>query len=175
MLELCVRGDRLDFAGVFTLEHEMLAQRLMDEHGIPVAHVHGWCDDPRAIVMDRVGGSPDFSAVTDDVHDTVMDDYMSILARLHALDVEPFARAGVSRAATPSSRASWGWSGTSGSTGARRTARPFLEFAWPGFVAIPSQNPGREAVVVWDSGQFHQADGGSSPSWIWSSPTSATP
>jgi len=160
MLELCVRGDRLDFAGVFTLEHEMLAQRLMDEHGIPVAHVHGWCDDPRAIVMDRVGGSPDFSAVTEDVRDAVMDDYMSILARLHALDVEPFALAGVSRAATPQ---------RSGELGMERYEReyrrtkkrpdPFLEFSLAWLRRHPLQNPGREAVVVWDSGQFHQADG----------------
>ena len=47
-LELCVRGDRTDFPGIFPLEHEMLCQRLLHEHGLPVAGVHGW-----------IGGEPD--------------------------------------------------------------------------------------------------------------------
>src|ERR1700740_2514788 len=43
-----VRGERSDTPLVFPLEHEMLFQRLLDEHGIPVPHVYGWCDKPRA-------------------------------------------------------------------------------------------------------------------------------
>ena len=160
VLELCVRGDRLDFAGVFPLEHEMLAQRLLEEHGIPVAHVHGWCDEPRAIVMDRVGGWPDFGAVTADQRDTVMDDYMSILARMHALDVEPFARAGLTRADTPARSGVLGMDRYEREY--RRTKKrpdPFLEFCLAWLRRHPLANPGREAVIVWDSGQFHH-DGG---------------
>ena len=52
-LELYVRGDRLDFAGAFPFEHEMLCQQLLEEHGIPVPHVYGWIDHPRAFVTDR--------------------------------------------------------------------------------------------------------------------------
>ena len=48
MERVVVRGERSDTPLVFPLEHEMLFQRLLDEHGIPVPHVHGWCDEPRA-------------------------------------------------------------------------------------------------------------------------------
>ena len=160
LLELCVRGDRRDFPGVFPLEHEMLCQRLLDQHGIPVAHVYGWCDEPRAFAMDRVGGANDFAASTEAQRDAVMDDYMAILARMHQLDVEPFARAGVKRAATP------GQSGGLGmeryECGYRRFKKrpdPFLEFCLAWLRRHPLDNPGREAVIVWDSGQFHHRDG----------------
>ena len=160
LLELCVRGDRHDFPGIFPLEHEMLCQRLLDEHGIPVAHVYGWCDKPRAFVMERVGGANDFAAATEAERDAVKDDYLAILARMHQLDVEPFARAGVTRAATPAQ---------SGDVGMERYERgyrrdkkrpdPFLEFCLAWLRRHPLRNPGREAVIVWDSGQFHQRDG----------------
>jgi len=160
LLELCVRGDRLDFGGVFPLEHEMLAQRMLDERGIPVAHVHGWCDEPRAIVMDRVGGSPDFSAVSEQDRDAVMDDYMSILARLHSIDVEPFAQAGLARAETPQHSGELGMQRyEQGYRMTKKRPDPFLEFCLAWLRRHPLRNPGREAVIVWDSGQFHHADG----------------
>jgi hypothetical protein len=43
-----VRGERSDTSLIFPLEHEMLFQRLLDSHGIPVPRVHGWCDEPPA-------------------------------------------------------------------------------------------------------------------------------
>ncbi len=39
--ELVVRGDRTDMPLIFPLEHEMTFQRLLGEHGIPVATVRG--------------------------------------------------------------------------------------------------------------------------------------
>ncbi len=47
-LELCIRGERIDADIGFSLDHEMRFQRLLGEHGIPVAHVYGWIDDTRA-------------------------------------------------------------------------------------------------------------------------------
>lgn len=96
-LALCVRGDRTDYPGIFPLEHEMLVQRMLHERGVRVAAVHGWIDEPRAYVMDRVPGRSDFSDCTPEQRDAVMDDYIGILAELHALDVEPFEAAGVRR------------------------------------------------------------------------------
>ncbi len=159
-LELVVRGDRFDVPGVFPLEHEMLVQRLLDERGIPVPHVYGWCDAPRAFVTSRVPGEPDFAHATDSERESVMDDYLAILARMHALDVEPFARAGVWRAATPSE------SGTFGlalyEMGYRRMKKrpdPFLEWVLAWLRRHPLDHHGRESVVVWDSGQFHHERG----------------
>ena len=160
LLELYVRGDRLDFGGAFPFEHEMLCQRLLEEQGIPVPHVYGWIDKPRAFVTDRALGRPDFTGVPESERDAVVDDYLGVLARMHALDVEPFARAGVMRAATPAG---------SGDLGMRRYVDnyratkkrpdPFLEFCLAWLDRHPVDTRGRESMVAWDTGQFHHLNG----------------
>lgn len=146
-LELCVRGDRTDYPGVFPLEHEMLVQRLMHESGVRVAGVHGWIDEPRAFVIDRVPGRPDFEGCTAEQRDAVMDDYLRILAELHALDVTPFAEAGVRRDGMGAYDA---WYRSS-----KKRPDPFMEFCLGWLRRHPLDARGRESVVVWDSGQFH--------------------
>ena len=106
--ELVVRGDRTDMPLIFPLEHEMTLQSLLHERGIPTPAVGGWIDEPMAYVMDRVGGQQDFTGCTDDQRASAVDDYLQILARMHALDVEPFAAAGIMRAATREQSASLG-------------------------------------------------------------------
>ena len=100
-LELCVRGDRTDMPLVFPLEHEMMLQRTMHEHGIPTPKVYGLIESPLAYVMDRVCGRNDFTESTDEERRRAVDEYVEILARLHALPIEPFVSAGVMRAASP--------------------------------------------------------------------------
>ncbi len=159
-LELMVRGDRRDSAPLFPLEHEMLFQQLLEEQGIPVPHVYGWCDTPRAFVTERVAGENNFDHDTDAQRDAVMDEYLQVLARMHALDVEPFARAGIARAATPSDSGKLGMAVYE--RGYRQTKQrpdPLLEFSLAWIARNPVDTHGREAAVVWDSGQFHQKDG----------------
>jgi len=158
--ELVVRGDRTDMPLIFPLEHEMTFQRLLGEHGIPVATVHGWIDEPMAYVMDRVSGQEHFGDTSDTERAAAVDDYLAILARLHALPAEPFALAGIRRAADPSE---------AGLVGLRRYEEhyrsmkahpdPFLEFCLGWLRRNPIDTAGREAPVVWDSGQFHHAGG----------------
>ena len=158
--ELVVRGDRTDMPLIFPLEHEMTFQRLLGEHGIPVATVHGWIDEPMAYVMDRVDGEEHFAGTSDDDRAAAVDHYLAILARLHALPVEPFAAAGIRRAADPAE---------AGLVGLRRYEAhyrslkrhpdPFLEFCLGWLRRNPVDTAGREAPVVWDSGQFHHAGG----------------
>lgn len=159
-LELMVRGDRTDAAPLFPLEHEMRFQQLLEEGGIPVPHVYGWSDEPRAFVTDRVPGENNFDGTNDAERDAVMDDYMRILARIHALDVEQFARGAITRAATPALAGQVGMGVYE--RGYRRTKQrpdPFLEFCLGWLARNPLPNPGRESVVVWDSGQFHHQGG----------------
>jgi aminoglycoside phosphotransferase (APT) family kinase protein len=160
VLELCVRGDRTDFPGIFPLEHEMLCQRLLHDHGIPVAAVYGWIDEPRAFVIDRVPGRSDFAGVDDRERAAVVDDYLSILARLHALDVEPFADAGVVRASTPAASGEVGLQAyVTWYRASKKRPDPFLEFALQWLERHPLVPHDREAMIVWDSGQFHHAGG----------------
>ena len=88
VLELCVRGDRTDMPLIFPLDHEMRFQSLLHDHGIPAARVYGWIDRPKAYVMDRVPGRNDFSEVSDVERDAVVEDYLQVLVRLHALEVQ---------------------------------------------------------------------------------------
>src|SRR5262249_61211330 len=85
LLELCVRGARTDMPLIFPLDHEMRFQALLHEHGIPVARVHGWIDDPCAYVMDRAPGRNDFAGTSEGERRVAVDDYLLFLARLEAL------------------------------------------------------------------------------------------
>lgn len=159
-LALCVRGERTDMPMVFPLDHEMRFQSLLHDAGIPVARVHGWIDDPRAYVMDRVPGHEDFSAASEDERRSVVDHYLQILARLHALPLEPFVAAGIRRARTPAE---------SGRVGIaryeeifrerKRHPEPLMEFCLGWLARNWPDTCGREAPVLWDGGQFHHANG----------------
>lgn len=159
-LSLVVRAERTDMPMIFPLRHEMVLQSMLHERDIPVPRVHGWIDEPAAYVMDRVGGQQDFAGTTDADRATAVDDYLQILARMHALDVEPFAAAGIARADTPAE------SGVRGLRQYEQVYRatkngpdPFMEFCLGWLRRNPPESSGREAVICWDSGQFHQADG----------------
>ena len=159
-LELVVRGDRTDMPLIFPLRHEMTLQAMLHDAGIPTPAVHGWIDDPMAYVMDRVGGQQDFVGTSDADRRAAVDDYLQILARMHALDVGPFAEAGIMRAAEP---ADSGWFGMSRYEDVYRSTKngpdPFMEFCLGWLHRDPPRSKGRESVIVWDSGQFHNADG----------------
>jgi len=160
-LRLCVRGDRTDVPCVFPLEHEMLVQKLMHEHGINVPRVYGWIDDPRCYVMDWVDGIPGFDGATEDQRRAVMTEYMKLLADLHRVPVQPFKDAGVVHAADSSQSHVVGaerfeqviYRGT------KKRPDPFLEWVLAWWRRNPLKAHDREAVVTWDSGQFHQKDG----------------
>jgi hypothetical protein len=145
---------------IFPLDHEMRLQALMYDHGIPTPRVYGWVDEPSCYVMDRVGGRNDFAGSTEAERRSVVDDYLQILARLHALPLGPFIDGGVMRAARPED------SGTFGMSRYERVFRsvkvlpdPFIEFSLAWLRRNPPDSHGREAAIVWDSGQFHHSDG----------------
>jgi aminoglycoside phosphotransferase (APT) family kinase protein len=159
--ELCVRGDRIDSPSAFPLEHEMLFQSILQDNDIPVARVHGWCDKPRAIVMDRVPGRDNFEDTPEAERRQAMEDYIDILVRMHRLDVRQFSDAGIVRADRPEE---------SDQIGLRHFERvayrsikkrpdPFLEFALGWLARNRVDNQRRESAVVWDAGQFHHLDG----------------
>ncbi|MGE3327678.1 MAG: phosphotransferase family protein [Acidimicrobiia bacterium] len=158
-VELVVRSERPD-VNVFPLDHEMRLHRTLNEQGIPIPKVHGWMDRPRAYVMDRVEGRPDFDGVSLSDRDAVVDDYLQVLVRMHSLDVTPFVEAGIVRAERPEDQ------GLVEINQLEQVYRqhknrpnPFAEF---GISWVRRHRPitsGRQSAVVWDSGQFMHCDG----------------
>lgn len=160
VLEVCVRGERTDMPLIFPLQHEMRFQRVLHEHGIPVAEVHGWIDDPAAYVMTKVPGEQHFGTTSDADRRAAVDDYLQILARLHALPVQPFADAaiaGTEPSADPALIGLRRYEEVFRST--TRHPEPFMEFCLGWLRRNPPDARGRRAPVVWDSGQFHHRDG----------------
>ena len=145
-----VRGERSDTSLIFPLEHEMLFQRLLESHGIPVPRVHGWCDEPRAYAMASVPGRPDFAGTADEERRMVVDEYLQALARLHQLPTEPFKAVGVISGASKSDSAV---------IGSRRFERhyrsvkvrpdPLMEFVLGWLRRHPLPPSAREAPIVW--------------------------
>jgi aminoglycoside phosphotransferase (APT) family kinase protein len=157
---LCVRGDRLDARHGFSLEHEMKLQRELHRAGIPVPRVWGWCDDPRAYVMDRVSGVEHFQGCDETERDAVMDEYMEILAQIHRLDIAPFVDAGILRADKPENAGRLGISIYEDAYRAtKKRPDPCLEFCLGWLKRNPLGPPTRECVIVWDSGQLMHRDG----------------
>ena len=158
--ELYVRGARTDMRPIFPLEHERRMQELLGSMGIPVPHVHGYLRDPPAIVMDRVAGSTEFSGSSDDERRSVMDEYVGILARMHHLDVGPFADAGAELPARSSDAARTGIRAYERAYRVQKVRPdPFMEFCLGWLARHPPRHRVRPSVVVWDSGQFHHEAG----------------
>jgi aminoglycoside phosphotransferase (APT) family kinase protein len=154
-LEVCVRGERTDMPLIFPLAHEMRLQSVMHDHGIPTARVHGWIDRPASYVMDRVPGQNDFTR-SGASRAAVVDDYLQVLARLHRLDIGPFVEAGVMRAPRPEETGTFGISRYERVfRSVKKSPDPFVEFSLAWLRRNPPDAKGREAAIVWDSGQFH--------------------
>lgn len=96
-LALYFRGDRGETDhGVYSLEREMRVFQLLEENGIPVPHVYGFCPEPRGIVMQRCPGRANLAtARTRAERESVLDDYMEILARLHRIPLDVWQPLGI--------------------------------------------------------------------------------
>ncbi len=157
---LCVRGERVDAEIGFSLSDEGRFQELLFDHGLPVARVHGWIEEPHAYVMDVVPGQNDFAGTSDEDRRAVMDAYIDALVQMHALDPEPFARAGVLRASSPDGAGRVGIERYETFYRKRKKRPdPFLEFVIGWLRRNPLDTEGREAPITWDSGQFHHEQG----------------
>jgi hypothetical protein len=83
-----VRGERSDSVLQFPLDHEMRLQQVLEQQGIRVPKVYGWCDEPRAYAMEAVAGRPDFKGVSPEDRAAIVDEYLQELARIHALPLQ---------------------------------------------------------------------------------------
>ena len=159
MLPLYFRGDRGHEEGERVedvLLHEAHIYQVLEANGLPVPHVHGFCPDPRGLVMDRLPGTFNLGTVDDEGRRaTILDDYIRHLVAMHAIDASEFEALGLTRRDDERSLAlgdfdQW----VEQFRKAKRGPEPLLEFAiqWI-YRNVPS---GRREVtfVQADSGQF---------------------
>ena len=161
-LALCIRGERLDSASAFSFDHERIFNTLLSERGIRVPRVYGSRDaNPKAYIMQRVPGRDNFEGEPEELRRAAMEDYVDILLEMHQLDVAPFGEAGIVRADRPQDSHLIGLRHfvDRAYRSTKKRPDPFLEFALAWLDRNEPDNPGREAPIVWDAGQFHQQDG----------------
>jgi len=156
-LPLYFRGDRgaLDH-GVYPLEHEMRVLERLERDGIPVPHVHGFCPDPRGIVMQRCAGRANLATAASEAERTaVLDHYIEILADMHRLDVADFEAVGLARPRTAEELgfgdlAHWERSYRR----QKRRPDPMIEFTLGWLRRNVPRDRSRAAVLHGDAGQF---------------------
>jgi hypothetical protein len=96
VLPLHARGEReLTMAIPVRIGDERRTHDLLESHGIPVPHVFGYCDDPYALVMDRLPGFVDLSfAASDEERAQLNLEYLELLPRIYAIDLGEARAAG---------------------------------------------------------------------------------
>ncbi len=102
-LPLYLRGERgeLDH-GAYPFEHEARVLQVMESEGLPVPHIYGISPDPKMIVMDKMPGRVDLStAENEGERVSALNDYMDLLADLHAIDPKRFEEIGVEKPQDP--------------------------------------------------------------------------
>jgi aminoglycoside phosphotransferase len=95
-LELHARGEReARIVMPFRIHDEVAVHDLLESYGLPVPHAYGLCDDPDALVMDRLSGLVDLAGVADDAErDRLLDEYLELLARIYVIPLDAAAAAG---------------------------------------------------------------------------------
>ena len=93
------RGNR-SIAGKQDLKFEMEVMQALEKNGIKVPHIYGWCDEPKAFVMDWIDTedrAPGMLHTAIENPSTMSDErwqamlnYMDHLAKLHAVPVSEF-------------------------------------------------------------------------------------
>ena len=96
VLPLHARGEREPHIAMpARIADEVPVHDLLEAHGLPVPHAYGLCDDPDALVMDRLSGLVDLAGVTDDAErDHLLEEYLELLARIYAIPLDAAAAAG---------------------------------------------------------------------------------
>jgi hypothetical protein len=101
LLQLHLRGDRRSDVLPFpSLQREADILRVLEAGGVPVPHVYGMCPDPLAIVMDTVPGVRAQTGPPEQ-QQVIAEEYMGLLARMHALDTADFVGIGLDLPTTP--------------------------------------------------------------------------
>jgi aminoglycoside phosphotransferase (APT) family kinase protein len=157
IVPLYFRGDRgATDHGVYPLEHELKILQLLERHEIPVPHVHGFCDEPRGILMQRCPGRHNLATAESEAERVaVLDHFIDILARMHKIDLAELEAIGLER---PRSAEQLGLADLAHWERAyrrlKRRPEPMIEFTLRWLRRnVPAQRT-RAALLQADCGQF---------------------
>jgi aminoglycoside phosphotransferase (APT) family kinase protein len=151
------RGDRgVEQHGVYGLEHEYEALRILEAHGIPVPHVYGFCTEPRGIVMERGPGRANLAtAESEEERRAVLDHYVEILVAMHRIPTSAFAPLGLPLPSTPEALGLGDLPRWEKSFRPRKKApEPLIEFVLRWLHENAPRHRTRASFVAGDAGQF---------------------
>jgi hypothetical protein len=96
LLPLHARGEREPrIVMPYRIADEVATHDLLEAHGVPVPHAYGLCDDPYALLMDRLPGHVDLSFAADArERERLLDEYLGLLARIYDIPLAAAERAG---------------------------------------------------------------------------------
>ena len=157
-LPLYWRGDRglEGINSVYNVEYEAKLFPILESHEIPVPHLHDICHDPLGLLLDQMPGRCNLgTAETEAERRSVLEDYMELLARMHAIDPGEFEAVGMARPRSPRDIVLGDFElWVSEFHKAKRRPEPMLEFliAWCRRNA-PAYDQ-EATLVLSDSGQF---------------------
>lgn len=163
VLPLYWRGARGEFhTSTRPLEREMQVIEIFERHGVAVPHPYGICEEPPGLLLEKIPGRFSLDRANDDAHRTkIIDEYLTELAKIHAIPVEEFEAIGYRRPKDAESSCMGETVGFERSYRAGKTTPdPMIEFQlqW----CKRNVPKGREELsfVVCDSGQFMYDDEG---------------
>jgi hypothetical protein len=158
---VCFRGARVEQGEAHTARHEYDCLRVLEGHGIRVPHVYGYCESPAGFVMDAVPGRPDLAtAANREEADSVRDEFIRILAEIHALPLEGFEAFGLERKRTPLDLALGDTAeGIARYRALRRRPDPVIDFLIDWCERNAPAGRQENVFLTGDSGQFIFEDG----------------
>jgi aminoglycoside phosphotransferase (APT) family kinase protein len=157
ILALHIRGERGGDVSPFPdLRREADILTLLGQQGVPVPHIHGFCEDPPAILMQRVPGSRDVGTAKDDgERHAVARQWVDAMARMHQLPLQPFVDQGIGLPRSAEDIALAGLHAYYPLYARNKTRpQPLAEFALGWLRRNVPQHRTRPAFVQYDSGQF---------------------
>jgi aminoglycoside phosphotransferase (APT) family kinase protein len=154
--KLYVRCDR--GAGLETrpLKTEYAVLKLLQDHGIPVPGIVGWCEDPEAIVMADMDDRPYLGgADTDAALHGLVEEYVAIMARVHRIPVTEAAALGLALPDTPEQIAfDWFRESERVYRAGKTTAEPLIEFVRKYLRRTTPLHRQQRALLIGDAPQF---------------------
>lgn len=148
------RGDGQLVGKAFGLDREYRLLVGLGERGIRVPKVHGFCEEPRGILMECVDGAFDYSELSPGpARDALDQDFLEEIHRLHQIDADYWAGLGITKPETREEIALSDlalWERTYHA--ALRTPVPLVEFATRWLRRNVPDAPAHVALIQGDTG-----------------------